>query len=74
MKLTKRKEAIQKNSDEYADARDKWINKNKYFYNDDYSYMRFLIDKSKCILDLGCGTGELLNSLRPSYGVGIELS
>jgi hypothetical protein len=52
MKLTKRKEAIQKNSDKYADARDKWINKNKYFYNDDNSYMRFLIDKSKRILEL----------------------
>ena len=44
MKLTKRKEAIQKNADKYADARDKWINKNKYFYNDDYSYMRFLVN------------------------------
>ena len=74
MKLTKRKKLIQKNADKYADSRDKWINKNKYFYNDDYSYMRFLIDKNKRILDLGCGTGDLLKALEPSYGVGIELS
>ena len=26
------------------------------------------------ILDLGCGTGDLLKVLEPSYGVGIDLS
>jgi hypothetical protein len=49
MKLTKRKEAIQKNSDKYADARDKWINKNKYFYNDDNSNIRLLLSIKKRI-------------------------
>ncbi len=74
MQLTKRKQDIQQNSDKYAKSRDKWINKNKYFYSDDFSYMRFLINKEKRILDLGCGTGELLSALEPAYGVGVDFS
>jgi len=74
MQDTKRKQLIQDNADKYAQSRDNWIKKNKYFYQDDYSYMRFLVNKNKSILDLGCGTGELLKELEPSFGVGVDLS
>jgi len=69
-----RKKQIQQQADKLAEGRDKWIEKNKYFYNDDYSYMRFLVGEGKRILDLGCGTGKLLDKLSPSYGVGVDLS
>ncbi len=36
--------------------------------------MRFLINEGQRILELGCGTGQLLNILKPSYGVGVDLS
>ncbi len=26
------------------------------------------------VLELGCGTGQLLNALKPSYGLGVDLS
>jgi SAM-dependent methyltransferase len=74
MQDIKRKQLIQENADKYAQSRDNWIKKNKYFYNDDYSYMRFLVNKNKRILDLGCGTGELLKVLNPSFGVGVDFS
>jgi SAM-dependent methyltransferase len=74
MSTTDRKKIIRDNANKFAKSRDKWINKNKYFYNDDYSYMRFLVSKNKRILDLGCGTGELLNTLEPSIGVGVDFS
>ena len=41
---------------------------------DDRKFMRFLVPKDSRILDLGCGTGELLASLEPSHGVGVDLS
>jgi len=69
-----RKLLIQQQSDKLAEKRDKWINKNSFFYKNDYSYLQFLVGDNKRILELGCGTGQLLNALSPSYGVGVDLS
>jgi SAM-dependent methyltransferase len=72
--LSNRKLLIQQQSEELAEKRDSWISRNGYFYNDDHSYMRFLTGEGKRVLELGCGTGQLLNHLNPSYGVGVDLS
>jgi SAM-dependent methyltransferase len=69
-----RKQKIRENADRFASSRSDWIKKNNYFYNNDYAYMRFLTSKKKRVLDLGCGTGELLKELNPVYGVGVDLS
>jgi SAM-dependent methyltransferase len=74
MKLTERKQKILDFSDQSSSYRDKWIDKNIYFYQNDYAYMRFLVGTGKRVLDLGCGTGRLLDSLKPSYGVGVDFS
>jgi SAM-dependent methyltransferase len=73
-KLTKRKRQIQKQADKLAKNRDQWIKKNNYFYSNDHSYMQFLVGEGKRVLELGCGTGQLLNALNPSHGVGVDLS
>jgi SAM-dependent methyltransferase len=73
MKLS-RKAQIQLQMDKLAEDRDGWIRKNKYFYKNDQSYVQFLVGDNKRILELGCGTGQLLNALNPSYGVGVDLS
>jgi SAM-dependent methyltransferase len=36
--------------------------------------MRFLVPPGKRVLELGCGRGDLLAALKPSYGVGIDFS
>ena len=69
-----RKQLIQKHVDELAKDRNKWIDRNSYFYKDDYKYMKFLVGENTRVLELGCGTGRLLNALNPSYGVGVDLS
>ena len=69
-----RKKQILQQAEDFAENRNNWIKKNNYFYNNDSAYMKFLVGDSKRILDLGCGTGKLLNTLGPSYGVGIDLS
>ena len=74
MGLILRKQNIKDHFDSLAKRRDSWIDKNSYFYQDDEKYMKFLIPEGSRVLDLGCGTGKLLNSLDASYGVGVDFS
>lgn len=71
--LTLKSEIIQR-FDEFAPQRDSWREKNRYYYEDRERYMRFLVPEGAEILELGCGTGELLNALKPSWGVGVDFS
>lgn len=74
MNLETRKKSILEHADLMADQRDVWINKNRSYYEDDRAYMRFLVQSGLRVLELGCGTGDLLSQLRPGYGVGVDLS
>ena len=58
--------------DSQALFRKKWRNKNSYYHSLIESFYKFNIPKSKKVLEIGCGTGNLLNSLEPSMGVGID--
>ena len=60
--------------DALAPERDAWIERNSYFHEEDAKYMRFLIPENSSVLEIGCGTGQLLAALKPSRGVGIDLS
>ena len=71
---SRRKQAIRELSDRLAPERDRWIARNTYFHNEDIRYMRFLIPEGLSVLDLGCGTGQLLAALKPARGVGIDFS
>jgi ubiquinone/menaquinone biosynthesis C-methylase UbiE len=70
----KRKEEIKKRFDALADKRQYWQERNRYYYDDQLRYYRFLVPEGLSILELGCGTGHLLASLRPKRGVGIDFS
>lgn len=72
--MNERKIAYRANADDMARHRDDWIARNEAYYADDLRYMRFLVPENARILDIGCGTGRLLAALRPSHGVGIDLS
>ena len=56
-----------------ASERDAWLRKNATFYSDDRTYMQFLVPSGMRVLDIGCGTGELLSKVKPAHGVGIDL-
>jgi ubiquinone/menaquinone biosynthesis C-methylase UbiE len=47
---------------------------NTAYRADDFKFTRFLIPPGKRVLELGCGRGDLLAALRPSYGVGVDFS
>jgi ubiquinone/menaquinone biosynthesis C-methylase UbiE len=51
-----------------------WRRRYRYYHNDQASYLRYLVPEGKRVLELGCGTGDLLHALKPSYGVGVDLS
>ena len=67
-----RKAQILEHANRIAGERARWIERNSAYYEDDRNFMRFLVPKGSRILDLGCGTGELLASLEPSHGVGVD--
>ncbi|MBL8644814.1 MAG: glycosyltransferase [Rhodospirillaceae bacterium] len=72
--LTERQEAIRALFERLAPARAEWVARNRYFYDTDHAYMRFLIPAGSRVLEIGCGDGQLLKALNPSRGVGIDLS
>ncbi len=73
-KNSPRKTAMIAWMDRVAEARDKWLRRNDYFHLEHRRYMQFLVPENARVLDLGCGTGHLLDSLKPSYGVGVDFS
>ena len=55
-----------------GDELDRWREFNDAYHEDDRKFMRFLIPPGKRVLELGCGRGDLLAALQPSYGVGVD--
>ena len=47
-------------------------NRNNLQYKTEEKFYRFTIPRSKRILVIGCGDGDLLASMEPSYGVGVD--
>ncbi|AXK83781.1 glycosyltransferase [Pseudolabrys taiwanensis] len=45
-----------------------------FFHEEDLRYLRFLIPEGLRVLELGCGTGDVLAALKPAYGVGVDFS
>ena len=68
------KEAIREFYDRLADRRDAFRRSNRYYYDRLIRYLRFLIPSGQTILEVGCGDGYLLRRLKPSRGLGCDLS
>jgi SAM-dependent methyltransferase len=60
--------------DEMASERDRWKRSNRYYYSELERICSRLIPPRKSVIEIGCGTGDLLRSLRPERGLGIDLS
>jgi SAM-dependent methyltransferase len=60
--------------DDFAGSLDKWQGKRGYYQKRLAEFYTFLIPPGMRVLEVGCGQGDLLAALRPSYGVGIDLS
>ena len=60
--------------DRIAPQRDRWIERNLYYYGCIKRMLRFIIEPGKRVLEVRCQTGGLLDSVEPSFGVGVEIS
>jgi len=72
--ISKNKQNIVGYMDQSASRRDKWISRNKYYYKNLVKFLKFNIPENSKVLEIGCGTGYVLNELKPSTGVGIDIS
>ena len=54
--------------------RDKWLRKGRTFHTEDLKFLKEIIPEKSNILELGCGNGQLLASLKPNYGLGVDFS
>ena len=69
-----RKEESVKYFNLLAKKRDKWRRRNRFYHRTLEKYYAFTIPEGSRVLEIGSGTGELLNAVKPSYGVGIDFS
>jgi len=65
---------IENKFNDFAPHRDYWRKRNKYYYEQIDQLFKFLIPHNKKVLDLGSGTGDLLSLVKPSHGVGVDIS
>src|SRR5262249_31741297 len=69
-----RKREMRRLADASAPERRKWLERGAFFHDEDLLYLKFLIPEGARVLELGCGAGDLLAALRPSFGVGVDFS
>ncbi|HSM82101.1 MAG TPA: class I SAM-dependent methyltransferase, partial [Nodosilinea sp.] len=68
------KQDIRAYFDRIAPELDRWSRRNRYYYNDLARLHRFIIPPGSRVLEVGCGTGDLLQATEPSIGVGIDFA
>ena len=57
-----------------AVKRENWNRRNRFYHRLLEKYFSFIIPSGKRVLELGCGSGDLLNAVKPAYGVGIDFA
>ena len=71
---TSRPASIRAHFETLSDDRDRWILRNRAYYDDDRRYTQFVVPVGARVLEVGCGTGDLLARLKPSLGIGVDFS
>lgn len=60
--------------DGLAPQRDRWKRRNRYYYRELDRLICRAVQPGHRVLEVGCGTGDTLNAVKPSFGVGVDFS
>src|SRR6476620_4315902 len=71
--LEQRRQRTRDHLAKIAPRRESWINRNSYYYRLVHRLLGFLVEPEKKVLSVGCGTGNLLEVVRPAVGKGIDI-
>lgn len=74
MFLNSRKNQVIELMNQLAPKRQRWLKRNRYYYQDLTNWLKYHILPDSEILEIGCGTGDLLAGLKPKKGVGVDIS
>lgn len=74
MPLNSRKNQVIESMNQLAPQRQRWLKRNRYYYQDLTDWLKYHILPDSEILEIGCGVGDLLADLKPKKGVGIDIS
>ncbi len=72
--LAEFKQDVRAYYDRLAPFRDQWYARNHAYYTFLESRLRLLVPPGQAVLELGCGTGNLLAKLQPARALGIDVS
>ncbi len=60
--------------DQVALEKSTWKRCSHYYHKRLEDVVKFIVPPGKRVMEIGCGRGDLLASLKPSYGVGVDFS
>jgi len=65
---------IQQYFEQTSTSREKWKKKNRFYHRSLEKYCSLIIPPGERVLEVGCGLGDLLAAVKPSYGVGVDFA
>lgn len=72
--MAKGQQLIREYFEKSAENRDKWKKRNRFYHKTIEQQFGFIIPQGSTVLELGCSTGDLLNSVKPGRGIGVDFS
>jgi SAM-dependent methyltransferase len=60
--------------DRFAPERRRWRARNSAYYAAIERLVRFVVPEGASVLEIGCGTGDLVAATKPAQGLGVDLS
>src|SRR6202022_3163604 len=68
------KAQVRSHYDRLAGFRDRWYGRNRFYHGYIEGALQRIVPAGSAVLELGSSTGNLLDSLQPARGVGVDLS
>ena len=68
------REARRRDQAALADRRQRWIDRNRYYYACIRRLLAFIVEPGARVLSIRCRTGDFLDAVAPLHGVGVEIS